>query len=189
MLYNICDYIDLYKFSISIYSWKASPAQSAAQTAGQDTQRGKFWSLLLSSKEYFSNTIYFSCITQPYLKKNWNTILKLHNKEKPGIFLNFTLFHSPSDKPDSNPEGWTVLFSHLGQLYIFMPSPLPVCRDKPSCVSPCSFTLLIWNKWLQEKKKKKEHYHLGEASGVYRKKKKTGSMGKFIFHCYNQSLT
>lgn len=40
MLYNICDYIDPYKFSIYIYSWKASPAQSAAQTAGQDTHTG-----------------------------------------------------------------------------------------------------------------------------------------------------
>lgn len=87
--------------------------------------------------------------------------------------------------------------SHTWDSYTSSCPPVcPTARDKPS---PCFFVLFpAFNLkqmiavgrgggWGGSKK----HYHLGEASGVLKEKKqgKKGSMGKFIFPCYNQSLT
>lgn len=116
----------------------------------------------------------------------------MHNKEIPGSFLTFTLFHSPSDKPDSNPEGVSCTLLPPGTV-IHLHALTFVCLQRQAFLCfPMQFHAFNLKQMIAGKKKKKRRQKksiITLARHQEYTEKKKGSMGKFIFHCYNQSLT
>lgn len=110
----------------------------------------------------------------------------MHNKEIPGFFLNFTLFHSPSDRPVSNPEGVNCTLLPPGTVIHLHALTFACLQRQAFLCFPMQFHAFNLKQMIAGKKKKgiitlARHQEYTE--------KKKGSMGKFIFHCYNQSLT
>lgn len=95
----------------------------------------------------------------------------MHNKETLGFFINFTLLHSPSDKPVSNPEGVNCTLLPPGTVIHLHALTFACLQRQAFLCFPMQFHTFNLKQMIAGKKKKK-HYHLGEASGVYRKKER-----------------